>query len=147
MVSRKSRKSGKKKISLFRIAFILVILLMVVSVSIKWLHIGRYFASTEIPFQMEVLNGTGEDNLARKTTRRLRRMGIDILIEGNAEEFDYNQSLLIDRKGNPELMKILEKRLGCSRVLKQIQENPKVDVTFIIGRDWHDLKIRMTDYK
>jgi len=120
---------------------------MVLSVSIKWLPVGRYFTSTEIPFQMEVLNGTGEDNLARKTTRRLRRMGIDILVEGNAEEFDYKRSLLIDRKGNPELMKNLEERLGCLRVLQQIQENPKVDVTFIIGKDWRDLKIRMTDYK
>ncbi len=141
------RKRKKKKIPLFRITFILVILLMVLSVSIKWLPVGRYFTSTEIPFQMEVLNGTGEDNLARKTTRRLRRMGIDILVEGNAEEFDYKRSLLIDRKGNPELMKNLEERLGCLRVLQQIQENPKVDVTFIIGKDWRDLKIRMTDYK
>ncbi len=145
MAKKKGRK--KKKPSASRIAWILIILLMGLSISIKWLGIGRYFSPREIPFQMEVLNGTGEDDLARKTTRRLRRMGIDVLIEGNAEKYDYEQSLLIDRKGNRELMVTLARRLGCERVLQQIQENPKVDVTFIIGNDNNELKIGLIECK
>lgn len=143
----KKKRRKKKKPSASKIAWILVILLMGLSVSIKWLGIGRYFRTHEIPFQMEVLNGTGEDDLARKTTRRLRRMGIDVLIEGNAERYDYEQSLLIDRKGNRELVMTLARRLGCERVLQQIQENPKVDVTFIIGSDNHELKIGTPEYE
>jgi hypothetical protein len=74
-------------------------------------------------------------------------MGIDVLIEGNAESFDFDQSLLVDRKGNPELMSALARCLGCERVLQQIKENPRVDVTFIIGNDMHELKIGKMDCK
>lgn len=143
MVNRvKSKKRSKLGL---RLAWLFAVILMLLSVGIRWLDIGRHFRSTGISFQVEVLNGTGEDDLARKTTRRLRMMGVDVLIEGNAESFDFKQSILVDRKGNEELMKDLSRRLGCERVIQQIRKDPRVDVTFIIGSDIHKLKIGKMD--
>ena len=90
---------------------------------------------------MEVLNGTGEPGIAIRTTMQLRMMGIDVKIEGNADRFDFRESMLIDRRGNPELMKSLSRRLGCRRVIQQIQERPEVDVTLIIGWDRDRLRL------
>ena len=73
---------------------------------------------------------------------KLRKMGIDVLIEGNAQRFDYRETVLVDRKGNPELMKKLSRRLGVSRVVIQIQERPRIDATLIIGWDRERLRLQ-----
>lgn len=103
---------------------------------------GRGFARQSEPFRIEVLNGTGEPGVAGEMTLQLRQMGIDVLIEGNAESFDFRESLLIDRKNNAALMKKLSRRLGCDRVIEQVQDHPHVDATLIIGWDREKLKIR-----
>jgi len=91
--------------------------------------------------QIEVLNGTGKPGLAMETAVVLRRMGIDVLIVGDAEHYGYKQSLLIDRKGNPGLLKKLSHLTGCRRILTQIQERPLIDATLIIGDDIEELGI------
>jgi hypothetical protein len=68
-------------------------------------------------------------------------MGIDVLIVGDAERYDFAESILIDRRGNPALMKKLSRFLGCRRVLKQVQTRPLVDATLIIGNDVRKLRI------
>jgi hypothetical protein len=80
--------------------------------------------------------------VARDVTMRLRKMGIDVLIEGNAGRFDYRETVLVDRKGNPALMKKLSRRLGVGRVVTQIQERPRVDATLVIGWDRERLRLQ-----
>lgn len=121
--------------------FITVFVVMAFSLSVRWSGMGRSLSGEDESFQVEVLNGTGEPGMARKVTIELRKIGIDVLIEGNAGRFDFKESLLIDRRGNPALMRKLARRLGCRRVLLQIEDHPKVDVTFIIGWDREKLKI------
>jgi hypothetical protein len=95
----------------------------------------------DVHLQIEVLNGTGESGLAMQTAAGLRRMGIDVLIVGDANSFDFEQSLLIDRKGNSEPVRRLSRLIGCRHVLQQVQEHPLVDATLIVGEDSGDLKI------
>lgn len=120
----------------------MVVVLMGLSLAVRWSGIGRNLSVPEVPFQIEVLNGTGEPGMAREVTMRLRKMGIDVLIEGNAERFDYRESVLVDRKGNPALMRKLSRRLGVGRVVTQIQERPRVDATLVIGWDRERLRLR-----
>ncbi len=120
---------------------LVVFAVMVFSLSVRWSGLGRGLAPEREYFQMEVLNGTGESGIAIRTTMQLRMMGIDVKIEGNADRFDFRESLLIDRRGNPELMKSLSRRLGCRRVLQQIQERSEVAVTLIIGWDRDKLRL------
>ncbi len=111
------------------------------SLAVRWLDIGRGSGRGEIAFQIEVMNGTGETGIAMKTATELRKMGIDVLIVGDAEGYDYDESLLIDRKGNDKLMKKLARQLGVDRIIQQIQARPLVDATLIIGKDKDRLKI------
>lgn len=117
---------------------------MALSVYVRWAGVGtREEEEVFEPFQMEVLNGTGEKGIAKEITTQLRRLGIDVLIERNAERFDFRETVLVDRRGNPALMKRLSKQLGCVRVLKQFQDRPEVDVTLVIG--WNRDKLVFED--
>lgn len=113
------------------------------SLTVRWWGIGKNIQRGDRPFkaELEVLNGSGEDGLAMKTRIALIRMGIDVLRVGDAEHYNFAESLLIDRKGNPTLMKQLSRLTGCRRVILQVQERPLVDATFVIGHDRKNLKI------
>lgn len=94
-----------------------------------------------IACQIEVLNGTGEKGIAMKVAMQLRSAGVDVLIVGNAGRFDFSESLLVDRRGNRELVGKLARFLGCRRVLQQIKSNSLVDATLILG--WDNEKLRI----
>ena len=139
---RKTKKSADKGFSLGVALVSIAVILMALSVAVKWSGVGKNLSVPEESFQVEVLNGTGESGVAREVTLKLRKMGIDVLIEGNADRFDYKESVLIDRKGNPELMKRLARRLGVRTVVAQVQERPRVDVTLVVGWDKERLRLQ-----
>jgi hypothetical protein len=135
----------KKKVKRFPAAAVImtaVLVLMALSIVVRWTGAGKNLSIHEDSFQIEVLNGTGEPGVAREVTMRLRKMGIDVLIEGNAERFDFRESVLVDRKGNPHLMKKLSRRLGVKRIVTQIQERPRVDATLVVGWDRERLRLQ-----
>jgi hypothetical protein len=106
------------------------------SLAVRWLGLGARLArEEELPFQIEVLNGTREVGLAMEAAKELRRRRIDVLIVDNAERFDFKESVLVDRKGDPRLMRKLAKMLGCRVVLEQIPPVPLVDASYIVGYD------------
>jgi hypothetical protein len=144
MATKKRKKKKKKERTLPASAVIMIaaLVLMGLSIAFRWSGIGKNLSVPEVPFQLEVLNGTGEQGVAREVTMKLRKMGIDVLIEGNAGRFDYRETVLVDRKGNPDLMMKLSRRLGVSRVLKQVQDRPHVDATLIIGWDRERLRLQ-----
>ena len=147
MAGRKRKKKNRN--SGIAVILLAVFCLMAFSLSVRWFGIGRIFSRESEQCLIEVLNGTGEPGVAGKATLELRRIfsgegrqfRIDVRKEGNAERFDFRESLLIDRRGNPALMRKLSRLLGCRRVLVQVQDRPEVDVTLIIGWDHDKLKI------
>lgn len=105
------------------------------SLAVRWLGIGKGARTGETPFQIEVLNGTGEPRVAMEVATELRRGGIDVLIVDNAERRDFRESILVDRRGNRRLMGRLSKQLHCREVLEQTREHSLVDATYIVGAD------------
>ncbi|MFA4948465.1 MAG: LytR C-terminal domain-containing protein [Candidatus Krumholzibacteriia bacterium] len=106
------------------------------SLAVRWLGLGARFARDEEPaFQIEVLNGTRETGIAMDVAKELRRRGIDVLIVDNAERLDFGESILVDRRGNPRLMRRLAKTIGCRMILEQVHPAPLVDATYIVGYD------------
>jgi hypothetical protein len=106
------------------------------SLAVRWLGLGARFARDKEPAcQIEVLNGTREAGIAMDMAKDLRSRGIDVLIVDNAERLDFGESVLLDRRGNPRLMRKLAKTLGCRTILEQIHPAPLVDATYIIGYD------------
>ena len=139
-MARKKRRTGRARITTIIAASIIAIIAF--SLVVRWSGIRADYALDGELFQIEVLNGTGETGLAMETAMKLRKMGIDVLIVGDAERYDFDESVLVDRKGNPDLMRRLSRLLGCRRVLKQVQQKPLVDATLIIGKDRERLRIR-----
>lgn len=115
--------------------------LSALSIGVRWSGVGNRFSKEEMDFQMEVLNGTGRTGLAMEAAMELRRAGIDVLIVGDAEHYRFEESILIDRGGNPPLMKKLSRLLGCRKVILQTQRDPLVDATLVLGRDMIDFEI------
>jgi hypothetical protein len=106
------------------------------SLAVRWFGLGARFARGEEPaFQIEVLNGTRETGIAMDVAKDLRLRGIDVLVVDNAERLDFRESVLVDRTGNPRLMRRLSKALGCRTVLEQVRPAPLVDATYIVGYD------------
>jgi len=132
-----ARMIGKrKKRSRAILVAALIVCLAAFSLAVRWLGLGARFAREGgTAFQIEVLNGTKEAGVAMEAAKELRRRGVDVLIVDNAERFDFKESILVDRVGNPRLMRKLAKMLGCRVVLEQIPPAPLVDASYIVGYD------------
>lgn len=142
MARKKRRTKGLRTTGIVAASILAIIAF---SLFMRWSGVEADYGLDEESFQIEVLNGTGETGLAMETAMKLRTMGIDVLIVGDAQRYDFDESILIDRKGNPDLMKRLSRFIGCRRVLKQIQPKPLVDATLIIGKDRERLRIGRGD--
>ena len=140
-MAEKRKRKNSSIISVKSISAAVVFIVMAISLSVRWSGTGRDPVPIEEPFEMEVLNGTGEPGIAKMITRQLRIIGFDVVLEGNASRFDFRESLLVDHRNNPCLMRKLSGIIGCKRILKQYKDYSEVDVTLIIGWDRDRLKI------
>lgn len=86
--------------------------------------------------RVEVLNGAGVDQLARRATDRLRAQGFDVVYYGNAEEFDRDSSVVIARVESPQPARRVADALGLHRVERQLDRDLSLDVTVVLGKDW-----------
>ena len=135
------KKRRKKKVPGTGFWLFLLCIISVISVGVRWSGLVERFPEERKDFHMEVLNGTGQTGLAMKAAMQLRKAGVDVLVVGDAEHCRFSESILVDRRGDPKLMKRLSRLMGCRRVILQVQREPLVDVTFILGDDMIDFKI------
>ncbi|HID96163.1 MAG TPA: LytR family transcriptional regulator [Candidatus Latescibacteria bacterium] len=93
------------------------------------------------PIRVEVLNGCGEDGVARKFTDLLRRKGFDVVNFGNAENFDFMETIVVDRSGSSRKAEKVARALGVDNCIQQIKMDPYrvEDVLVIIGADFRRL--------
>ena len=116
-----------------------LLLLLALSLLVRWGGILPPDERLVRGLRLEVLNGTGEQGLAKRTALALRRRGIDVLIVGDADSYDFPETLVIDRRGGDERVRTLARIIRCRRVLEQVQERPLVDATLVIGGDYGEL--------
>ena len=86
--------------------------------------------------RVEVLNGGGRQGMARTATDALRDRGFDVVFYGNAQDFDGDSSVVLDRVGRADLAREVADALGIPRVLSQPDSNLYLDVTVVLGEDW-----------
>ena len=89
--------------------------------------------------QVEVMNGSGTQGLARVGTRTLRRAGVDVVYFGNADT-TYDSTRLIVRRGSREPADELRELLGAGKIEVAPDSTRRVDVTVILGKDWEPPK-------
>ena len=138
---KRKRKNGKKlfqRILLVGVGAVLALCAASVTYGFFLRHAGGEEDATR--FRIEVLNGTGQMGLAKKAARSLSRHGIDVLKVGNADEFGYEESILIGRKQHAQVA-LLGKLLNCDNVIVQLRPHAIVDATLILGADYKRLKL------
>ena len=92
---------------------------------------------------VEVLNGCGADGVAGRVGEALRDLGFDVMTLGNAENFNYPETIVIDRVGNREFAQQVAEMLGTENRIQQITPDPFriEEVTVVVGRDYPHLPI------
>jgi hypothetical protein len=85
--------------------------------------------------RVEVRNGSGVRGAAERTTALLRREGFDVVDFGNAERFDYDHTVVIDRSEKPGLAREVAVALQGVPIRTAPDSTLYLDVTVLIGGD------------
>lgn len=86
--------------------------------------------------RVEVLNAAGRANLARSATDALREVGFDVVYFGNADAFDRDTSVVLDRVGDLAGARAVADALGIRAVRSEPDSNLFVDVSVLLGGVW-----------
>lgn len=86
--------------------------------------------------RVEVLNGAGVNQLARRATQQLRELDFDVVYYGDAEQFGHDTTVVIARLDSIEPARRVADALGLATVVQRPDRNLYLDVTVILGADW-----------
>ena len=100
-----------------------------------------YESNPLLDIQVEILNGCGTPGIAAKFSELLRDKRVDVVRSENADHFEYEKTILIQRNENINGMKHVAQVLGfkidnSEKVITSIDPNLDVDLTLIIGKDF-----------
>lgn len=92
-------------------------------------------------FSVQVLNGTDVNGLASRTSQILKSFGYKIAGTGNAVRADgkeYDKTVILDRKGNPDAAKSLAALIKCDSWFSEADASldDTIDMTLILGKDF-----------
>jgi hypothetical protein len=108
-------------------------------------HVVKTKHMYETMVRVAVLNGCGREGLAALCARKLRDEGFDVVngLGENADSFDFDVSVIVDRKGNIQKARMLADRVGITAIVDQRSDNPYIieDLVIILGRDWDTLPL------
>jgi anionic cell wall polymer biosynthesis LytR-Cps2A-Psr (LCP) family protein len=96
------------------------------------------FAEDELTVAIEVLNGTNVGGLARRAANVFQSFGYDVVSVANADNQDYQKTVVLDRKGRLEVAQRVAELIRCQRVYSRLEEtgDMTIDVTIILGTDF-----------
>ena len=95
---------------------------------------------------VEVLNGTCVNGLAKTFSDYLRKQGFDVIKVDNAENYNYTSTKVIDlnsaRPREKSAARRVAEELGVDpgKVLPMLDEDSQADVRVILGSDYANLK-------
>ncbi len=103
-------------------------------------ELDRRLEKKEEIIRVEVLNGCGRGGIAFQLAQDLRKEGLDVVNIGNARNFKYRKTLILNRSGKKGIAKRISEVIGCGEPQDRIEKKALVDVTVIIGRDYLRIK-------
>ena len=89
----------------------------------------------ETQIVVEVLNGCGVSGIGERVGRTLRNRGLDVMFVGNADDFRYPETIVVDRSGDRSKVREVADVLGGPPVVHQVSDVAFVDVTVVVGSD------------
>jgi len=93
--------------------------------------------------QVEVLNGCGVKGIGQQVGTYLRSQGFDVVFIDNAENFDFPETVVLDRRAGKAISAASQsvgESLGTQHVIMQRNEDRLVDATVIVGHDYRQLR-------
>ena len=91
---------------------------------------------------VEVLNGTSNSGLARRTSSLFEDFGFMVTRYGNAEGNDIEHTLVVDRRGVGAYAQQVAQVIKAQRIITEVTLNSDVDVTLILGKDFDGTIVR-----
>ena len=87
---------------------------------------------------VEVLNGTRTPGLAGRARDLFQSYDMEVMAPNNADNDQYQNTVVLDRKGNLDVAKKVADLIRCTRVFSKpdAQIDQAVDVTVILGKDF-----------
>jgi len=92
--------------------------------------------SNESTVVVEVLNGCGRKGIGERASEVLIERGFDVMFLGNADDFLYEETLVIDRVGDRSKAVAVAEALGVGRLISQQSTASYVEATVIVGKDF-----------
>jgi len=96
---------------------------------------------------VEVLNGTAVNGLAGRTAEMLRSFGYDVISIQNADNSNYEDTVIIHRSGSDSMVNEFAGIIRCTNIRRElISDEPednllnpdyKADLTLLIGKDFN----------
>jgi hypothetical protein len=87
--------------------------------------------------RVQVLNGTGELELAQRVSQKLIPAGIEVALTGNANPLGQLQTQVIYYDANKRSMaEKVKNALGVGILVRNRNQTDVVDVTVIVGKDF-----------
>lgn len=86
--------------------------------------------------RVEVLNGAGDPGAAERAAGWLRAKGFDVVYFGNAEDFDHQETVVVDRSGEREGADRVARTLGLDSATVDPRPDLFLEATVILGSDW-----------
>ena len=95
-------------------------------------------AEEELIVALEILNGTSVAGLAKRAASVFQSFGYEIVALGNADNTEYLNTVVLDRKGRLEAAQKAAELIHCQRVYSRLAEGGDltIDVTLILGKDF-----------
>ncbi len=95
-----------------------------------------------IVIRLEILNGTGNSGLARRTAELYRSYGFDVVTVGNTEREGVEETIVVDRVGNEIFANRTAEIIRASLIDLQLEGQAGVDVTIVLGEDFDGRYVR-----
>ena len=100
-------------------------------------------------YELEILNGTSRQGLARNTSIFLQGAGYKVFEASNADNDNYEHTVIINHIGNEEACKALADFITCKNIVdEEVKANADdnsvatADFTIILGRDFDGRYVR-----
>jgi len=114
---------------------VIVLLAAVIYVAVSVYGLVAPRPSREVESAVIVQNGCGDEKIGLLTARYLRDRGLDVVDFKNADSFDYEETILVDRAGDMGAALEVARMLRIRNVIQQIPETPLEDIIIIVGAD------------
>ena len=97
--------------------------------------VGVAGPSGEMTVVVEVLNGCGQRGIGDRASELLSDQGFDVMFVGNADDFQYDRTLIVDRTGDLSKANAIRDVLGVGQVISQLSSATYVEATLVVGSD------------